>query len=129
MQRIISSEMQIHETEHAKIVRDNAAECTLFLKRNGDFPVQPCRVNLYGSGARRTVKGGKGSGDVNVRHAVSVEEGLKNAGFTVMTEEWLAEYDKLAEKSRSAFYRTLQAQTAPIISSLAGFMMARSSPA
>lgn len=110
MQRIVSSAAQPHEIQHAKIVRDNAAECTLFLKRNGDFPVQPCRVNLYGSGARRTVKGGKGSGDVNVRHAVSVEEGLKNAGFTVMTEEWLAEYDKIAEKSRSDFYRTLQAQ-------------------
>lgn len=110
MKRIASAAVQPHETQHAEAVRTSAAECTLFLKRNGDFPVHPCRVNLYGSGARRTVKGGKGSGDVNVRHAVSVEEGLKNAGFTVMTEDWLSAYDALAERSQKEFYGELQRQ-------------------
>ncbi len=108
MIRFATDEVQDFEREHAEMARKGAAECALFLKRNGDFPVQPCRVNLYGSGARRTIKGGKGSGDVNSRHTVSVEEGLENAGFEIATKEWLDEYDRLADKAVTDFWDELQ---------------------
>ena len=58
-------EIQPYEKEHVKILRDNSAECTLFLKKNDSFPLsKPCKVLLIGSGARDTLKGGTGSGEV-----------------------------------------------------------------
>lgn len=107
MRRIQTAKIQPHETEHSEYIRKNAAECALFLKRNGDFPIAPCSVNLYGNGARRTVKGGKGSGDVNVRQSVSVEQGLKDAGFTVTTEKLLDEFDKVCEQTDVDFWNSL----------------------
>ena len=56
------------------------------------------KIVLYGSGARKTIKGGTGSGDVNVRHFVTIEEGLENAGFTITSKEWLDSYDELKQK-------------------------------
>lgn len=40
-------------------------------------------IALYGSGARRTIKGGTGSGEVNSRYFVTIEQGLKNVGFHI----------------------------------------------
>lgn len=108
MVRFATNEIQAHEIEHAKIVREHASEGTLFLKRNRDFPIQPCKVNLYGSGARRTIKGGKGSGDVNTRYSSSIEEGLKGAGFEVATTAWMDEYDRLVEESVSNYWTRIQ---------------------
>lgn len=104
MKRFSSKELQEHEILHNRLVRERAAECTLFLKRNGDFPIMPCKVNLYGSGARRTVKGGKGSGDVNTRYTVSIEQGLENAGFEIATKAWLGGYDAVAEKAIKEYW-------------------------
>ena len=42
-----------------------------------------------------TVKGGAGSGDVHERCSVSIEEGLKNAGFTFGNTLWM---DRFSEK-------------------------------
>ena len=65
-----------YEKEHLEKMRAFAPECMVLLKKNGDFPLDgPCRIAVYGSGARNTVKGGTGSGDVNVRFSVSVEQG------------------------------------------------------
>ena len=48
-----------YEIEHIDILRKNAAECTLFLNKNDEFPItKPGKVLLVGSGARNTVKGG-----------------------------------------------------------------------
>lgn len=52
------------------------------------------KLALFGSGASRTVKGGTGSGDVNERRSISIYEGLKDAGFEIMTEKWLHEYEE-----------------------------------
>ena len=93
-----------YEIEHNRVIRSQAAECALFLKRNNDFPLTaPCKIALYGNGARRTIKGGTGSGDVNVRTSVSVEKGLENAGFTITTKAWLDAYDAAYIKAREAF--------------------------
>ena len=54
-----------HIKEHAAIVRANAAEGALFLKKDGSFPLAAAgRLALFGNGERKTVKGGTGSGEV-----------------------------------------------------------------
>ncbi len=102
-------QLQDYEKEHAQRIRGLGAECTLFLKRNHDFPLQAAgEIALFGSGARRTVKGGTGSGEVNSHYFVTVEEGLENAGFTVTSKYWLDTYDSLRKASRESFLRQLQ---------------------
>ena len=105
MVRIDSPEVQDFEKEHLSTLRSLAPECMVLLKKNGDFPLsEPCKIALYGAGARETIKGGTGSGDVNVRHYVSVEEGLENAGFTVATKSWMEDYKAAREAVIRDFY-------------------------
>ena len=115
MVRITTPEIQNFEKEHLDALRALAPECVVLLKKNGDFPLSaPCTVALYGSGARETIKGGSGSGDVNVRHAVTVEEGLENAGFTVTGKAWMDGYKaaKLAAAKEFLHEITEQAKAA-----------------
>ncbi|NBJ92010.1 beta-glucosidase [bacterium 1xD42-62] len=77
----------------------------VLLKNDGTLPLKGTgKLALYGSGARNTIKGGTGSGDVNVRHFVTVEEGLKNAGFELTTKSWLDAYDQVRNEAKKAFY-------------------------
>lgn len=101
-----------YERDHLIALRKQNAGCTLFLRRNGDFPLSvPGPVALYGSGARRTVKGGTGSGEVNSRFFTTVEQGLTDAGFTITTGEWLDGYDAVYGRARKAFIRDLTGRT------------------
>ena len=82
-----------HEEKHIKIMRETASECTLFLKRNDEFPIsKPCNVLLVGSGARNTQRGGLGSGDTEPRDYTTCEEGLEKAGFVIISKTWLDQY-------------------------------------
>ena len=94
-----------HEIKHYQTLVDNAGECALFLKRdNNAFPIdKPCKVALFGSGARHTAKGGTGSGDVNSHFFTNIEDELENNGFEVTTKKWLDEYDKIKEKADKEF--------------------------
>ena len=97
-------ELYEYEREHRDLLRRLAPECMVLLKSDGTFPLEaPCKVALYGSGARETIKGGTGSGDVNVRHYTTVEEGLENAGFTVTTKPWLESYSALRQQAHVGF--------------------------
>ena len=61
----------------------------MFLNRNEEFPIkQPCSVLLLGEGARETIKGGTGSGDVDCEYT-TCEEGLEKAGFKITSKEFL----------------------------------------
>lgn len=96
--------MQYYEINHIEKVRAISPECMVLLKTDGSFPLDaPGKIALYGNAARKTIKGGTGSGDVNVRHYVSVEEGLENAGFTVTSKGWLDGYDALWSDANKAF--------------------------
>ena len=76
----------------------------VLLENDGVLPLAgPQKVALYGNGARATVKGGTGSGEVNSRFSVSVEQGLEAAGFTVTTKQWLAEQDRVIEVVKACF--------------------------
>lgn len=93
--------MNDYEKEHLETLRQYLAECTVLLKKDGSFPLEsPCQIAAYGSGVRHTAKGGTGSGEVNSRFFVNVEEGLEEAGFTITTKEWLDEYDRMRKKAK-----------------------------
>lgn len=78
------------EKEHLELARRSGTECVVLLENDGLLPLPaPATVALYGVGARHTVRGGTGSGDVYTRGSVSVEQGLKNAGFRITSTEWL----------------------------------------
>ena len=96
--------MEEYEKKHIEYLRQTASECTLFLNKNEEFPIEkPCSVLLIGSGARDTSKGGLGSGDVESRYFTTCEQGLENAGFTITTKKWLDEYPKLKEEKKSEY--------------------------
>ncbi len=101
--------MNGYEREHNELLRRLGAECTVLLKSNGAFPLEaPCALALYGSGARRTIKGGTGSGEVNSRYFVTAEDGLEAAGFTITSKSWLERYGELYAEARKRFIRELK---------------------
>ena len=101
--------MYDYEKEHGDYLRRNSAECAVLLKTDGRFPLEsPCRIALYGSGARRTVKGGTGSGEVNSSYFITAEDGLEHAGFTVTTKGWMDRYDELWLDAKKRFIRDLK---------------------
>ena len=79
----------------------------VLLKNDGTLPfsgAEQRKLALYGSGARSTIKGGTGSGDVNVRHFVNIEEGLEHAGFTITTKAWMDAYDAICQRAKKEYY-------------------------
>ena len=100
-----------YEIKHADTVRRLAPECTVLLKKDGAFPLEkPGKIALYGAGARHTVKGGTGSGEVNSRYFVTIEEGLEKAGFTITTKPWLDAWDETVRAARKAFAEEIRAR-------------------
>lgn len=99
-----SPEVEKREVEHAALSRKLAGECMVLLENDGILPLkQVGNIALFGSGVRKTVKGGTGSGDVNTRSNVNVEQGFLNAGFKVTTTDWLNRQDKLINDSKAEY--------------------------
>ena len=96
--------MNSYEKENIGRLRPYLAECTVLLKKNGAFPLDgPCRIAACGSGVRDTIKGGTGSGEVNSRYFVNIEQGLKDAGFTITNPFWPDMYKAFNDKARREF--------------------------
>ena len=93
------------EQVHMALSRALAGECVVLLENDGVLPLHlPQNLALYGSCVRRTIKGGTGSGDVNTRDQVSVEQGLEHAGFTITTKAWLDRQDLHYEEQRKNYF-------------------------
>ena len=100
-----------HEVKNIKRLRSHLGECMVLLKKDGSFPLEKAgTIVAYGSGVRHTIKGGTGSGEVNSRYFITVEKGLKRAGFRIINENWLDEYDLIREDNRAAFYKAIKAK-------------------
>ncbi len=104
----LNGEISERERRNAERARKIASQCTVLLENDGTLPLkQAGKIALYGNGARATVQGGSGSGEVNTRKNVCVEEGLKSAGFTVTTKEWLSRYDDVLENAKKEYQAML----------------------
>ena len=77
------------------IARKAAADGMVLLENNGILPLKAgMKIALYGQGARNTIKGGTGSGDVNSRNTVSVDAGLREAGYSIVNDAYLDRFDE-----------------------------------
>ena len=100
-----------YEKQHLETLRKGLAECTILLRHDGSFPLErPGKIAAYGNGVRRTIKGGTGSGEVNSRYFVNVEQGLKNAGFEITTSKWLDAYEEQYALARKEFIKAVKAE-------------------
>ena len=111
-----STDQQISEREKRNMERSRkiASQGMVLLENDGTLPLagKPGRIALFGNGARATIKGGTGSGDVNSRFIVNVEQGLKEAGFEVTTERWMNRYDETVRQSEEAYYGRMRQRLA-----------------
>ena len=104
-------ELLDYEKRHIDYLRKNSSDSTLFLKRNGEFPLScPTSVVLVGNGARNTIKGGTGSGDVASRFFKSIEEALIENGFTITSTKWLDEYDEFKKGTKKDYIKDCKRQ-------------------
>lgn len=110
-----SPEVTASEQAHSDYVRRIAGECMVLLENDGALPLSgPCKVALFGNGARATVKGGTGSGDVNSRYVVNIEQGLEAAGFDVTTKSWLDAQDAAIKAEYDAYLADVHARAEAI---------------
>lgn len=129
MLRIADEKIQNFEIKHIQKIRDLAPECVVLLKNDNVLPLyETGKIALYGSGARKTQKGGTGSGDVNVRHFVTIEEGLENAGIQITSKSWLDDYEEIMKKTRMKWVQSIKDEakrlgTNPIMLSMGKVML------
>lgn len=92
-------EISPREQRNMLRARRIAAQGIVLLHNAGVLPLKAKgqKLAVFGSGVRRTVKGGTGSGDVNSRSVYNVEQGLREVGFEITTTAWLDRYDASCE--------------------------------
>ena len=99
------------ERQNQEKVRELASECIVILENDGVLPLCPenRKIALFGNGAKDTVKGGTGSGDVNSREVICIEDGLKAAGFEITTHDRLEKYSKKLVESKASYMEEIEA--------------------
>ncbi|KAG4100919.1 beta-glucosidase-related glycosidase [Neocallimastix lanati (nom. inval.)] len=120
-----TSDMNPYEIEHINTLDKYLAECTVLLRRNGDFPIgkKNKKIYLYGNGVRKTIKGGTGSGDVNSRSFDTIEQAFTKAGYEILTKDYLDEYDKIYEKAQTEFNDNLRKNSSGNFFAMMGAIM------
>ena len=103
-------EISDREIKHMNRVRKLAAECMVVLENDGVLPLKKASGNiaLYGNGARKTIKGGTGSGDVNSREIINIEQGLAEAGFTITSKNWIDRYEQVYNNAVAEYWVKLE---------------------
>lgn len=108
-----SAEPSEMELKNRELARSAAAEGFVLLKNEGNaLPLRSKKIALYGMGARMTVKGGLGSGSVEERYSVNIEDGLKNAGYEITTQRWLDDYDREYQETYQAYHDMVEEKIA-----------------
>ncbi len=104
----VTPEVSERELRNQKRVRDLAVECMVILENDGALPLQTKgKIALFGNGARSTVKGGTGSGDVYVRETINIEDGLEKEGFTVTTKAWIDRQTQAIADEQAAYAKSV----------------------
>lgn len=103
-----SKEVSEMELNNRVLARKAAAEGFVLLKNDGTLPLKRKQIALFGSGARMTVKGGTGSGAVRERYSVTIEEGMKEAGFEITSINWLDRFDKFYAQTYEAYRQEME---------------------
>ena len=83
------------EIEHKTAAKNIAAQGMVLLENNNNsLPISAkkgTKVALYGQGVYNTIKGGTGSGAVNQRDNVTVQQGFENAGYDIVNADFVNE--------------------------------------
>lgn len=105
-----SPEISRREIDNQARSRRIAAEGMVLLHNNGVLPMKlkDTKIALFGNGARHTIQGGTGSGEVNTRSAVNVEQGLKEAGAILEGQEWMDRFDAAELQARTDYVNRLR---------------------
>ncbi|OUM60831.1 glycoside hydrolase family 3 protein [Piromyces sp. E2] len=97
----MSVELSEYEQEHIQCLDQYLPECMVLLRKNGDFPLKEDEKKY-------TIKGGTGSGEVNSRTFVTVEEAFTKEGIEILTGDYLDAYDNIYKKAKKDFRKSLQ---------------------
>ena len=103
-----TAEIEEREVLHANISRELAGECMVLLENDGALPIHTKKAALFGNGARATIKGGTGSGDVNTRSNVNIEQGFRNAGIEISTTAWLDRQEQKTSAAKAAYVQWMK---------------------
>lgn len=70
---------------HSAVSRQAATEAVVLLKNRGVLPLEKeaRHIALFGKSSYEFITGGTGAGEVNYKKAVSIKEGLQNAGISI----------------------------------------------
>lgn len=96
------------EEENRRLAKEVAKEGFVLLENDGVLPLKHKKVSLFGAGARLTVKGGSGSGDVHERYSVTIEEGLLHNGFEIVNTAWLSRFSEDYEQIQREFEEKIE---------------------
>lgn len=105
-------EVEEREVLHANQSRELAGECMVLLENDGALPFAAKKVAIYGNGVRGTIKGGTGSGDVNTRSNVNIEQGFVNAGIEVASTAWLDRQEQRVKDAKAAYLQWAKEEAA-----------------
>ncbi len=102
-------EISPREKRNLERARNIANQGMVLLENDGTLPLNTKgKIALFGDGGRGTIKGGTGSGDVNSRFTVNVEEGLMEAGFEITTTDWLMRCKQSYDDARADYFNKLK---------------------
>ena len=101
------------ETELEKSNRQSAKEAAiegmvLLKSEDNVLPLKNRKIALYGNGAKMTIKGGSGSGDVRERYSVNIYDGLKNNGFEILSDGWINRFDEDYNEKKRKFTENIE---------------------
>nr|MCR4902463.1 glycoside hydrolase family 3 C-terminal domain-containing protein [Butyrivibrio sp.] len=100
-----SNEIEERERIHGEISRKLAGECVVLLENDGTLPLKSDKkVALFGNAVRNTVRGGTGSGDVNTRDNVTIEQGAEHAGLSIVSGDFLDRQDEALKIAKNKYF-------------------------
>lgn len=106
-----SNEITEREIKNAELAGKLAGECMVLLRNDETLPIKTGPVALYGNGARFTIKGGTGSGDVNTRSNTNIETGLKEGGFEITTSAWINRNEEARNQAKAEYLKWAEAES------------------